>query len=167
MSTDSNIIKFQLFSTLKQASQQPCGSNSDGLSIGHNRTGNFQKENVPDRNSNDAKNEASTSKIDSSQPVACVAQKRKSRSKSLAYDRNVRINRLTLAGSSSNGYRQQNDEILSPLRRSSRISVPVKRYNFGVVACSVCNRKFSQDISIEHYGGDISCSFECFKKGNK
>lgn len=158
------------FYTLQQATQQPCGSNADILLTGHDQTGNLRNENEPVRNNIVA--ESSTSNIECSrkvvqrrksesiQKVTYVGQRRKSRAKSVDYDRNVRINRLKLGGSSSIGLRQPKYGIL---RRSSRIAIPVKRYNFGVVQCCVCKRKFSQDIPIEHYGGEILCSVECFK----
>lgn len=50
-------------------------------------------------------------------------------------------------------------------RRSNRISVPVHRYNYGMVYCSVCKKKFRQDLPMQCYAGDIVCSVECFKKG--
>lgn len=49
-------------------------------------------------------------------------------------------------------------------RHSSRIHVPVAQYNYGFVRCSVCGKSFYQDIAIEHYDGNIACSFECLKK---
>lgn len=48
--------------------------------------------------------------------------------------------------------------------RLDRISIPVHRYNYGMVYCSVCKKQFRQDLPIECYAGNIICSFECFHK---
>lgn len=73
------------------------------------------------------------------------------------YDRNVRIARdeIHQAG--------QEDEFV---RKSERISIPVKRYNVGEVECFVCKKKFREDVSIEFYERNIACSFACFRQVN-
>lgn len=73
--------------------------------------------------------------------------------------RNVNINSrpvLRLMNDNSAGVEQNG--------RPKRISVPVPRFNYGFVRCSVCGKSFYQDLAIEHYGGYIACSFECSKK---
>lgn len=46
-------------------------------------------------------------------------------------------------------------------RVTSRISVPVPRFNYGF---SKTSQSFYQDVAIEHSKGNIACSFECLKK---
>lgn len=51
------------------------------------------------------------------------------------------------------------------LRRSNRISVPVHRYNCGIVYCAICRKQFRQDIqAADCYNGAIVCSIKCFKR---
>lgn len=59
-----------------------------------------------------------------------------------SYDRNIRISRP-----------QRKPANIEPARRSQRVSVPVKRYNCGVVTCCVCMKRFRDDFPIEHYDG--------------
>ncbi|XP_031639175.1 uncharacterized protein LOC116351234 [Contarinia nasturtii] len=51
-------------------------------------------------------------------------------------------------------------------RRSKRIAVPVERYNYGKIVCSVCGKSFSGGhIPIQFYDGyEFACSFECAKE---
>lgn len=95
--------------------------------------------------------------------ILAIPARRKSRAKSLGtYNRDVRIDRVNLGASTS---RKMNVPLKIKdvsLRRSSRVSVPVKNYNCGQVRCSVCGRTFRDDISVEHYTARIVCSFNCF-----
>lgn len=72
------------------------------------------------------------------------------------YDRNVRIERPV--------ENVKTNTETSQSRRSKRISVPVKRYNCGVVVCCVCKKKFRDDVSIEYYTDGSVCSVECLKR---
>lgn len=80
--------------------------------------------------------------------------KRSTRSKSVQYGKRVRI------------AKEPEPEIDIVLRRSTRISVPVKKFNYGSVKCCVCHKTFHEDIAFDLYNGNIICSFECFKKAN-
>lgn len=73
------------------------------------------------------------------------------------YDRNVRI-------PFDVGHEDDVDgPVHGPVRRSNRISVPVRRYNVGEVTCAACARIF-RTLCLHHYEGAIVCSFDCFKK---
>lgn len=78
------------------------------------------------------------------------------RGQGCVYDRNVRINHDSAA--------IQNVPAGSLLRRSPRVKTPVKLFNVGELKCFVCRKTFRQDLTIEHYTGNIACSFACFKK---
>lgn len=79
------------------------------------------------------------------------AGKRNARSKSM-YDNRVHLRMSP---------QQETDQ--NPPRRSTRIKVPVHRYNYGSVFCCVCKKQFRQDIPMNLYAGDIVCSTKCFK----
>lgn len=84
------------------------------------------------------------------------AAPRKHRSKSMVqYDRNVHISRPVRT--------QAHEE---PIRRSQRVAVPVKLYNYGAVTCCVCNKCFRDDFSSEYYQEGVVCSVKCWKKAN-
>lgn len=96
-----------------------------------------------------------------------LASKRKSRLKSVSYDRNVRIDRGKFLGPSTS----QNMVSVPPTaiavlppRRSSRISKPVNRINYGLITCFVCKKTFRNDVSMMQNMGPVACSFNCFKK---
>lgn len=78
--------------------------------------------------------------------------KKRSRTKSMYASRDVRL-----------GLDPPTTETLDQSRRAKRTVVPVHRYNYGIVSCTICHKKFRQDIPLDCYAGDIVCSFECFK----
>lgn len=75
-------------------------------------------------------------------------------SKPINVDRNVRL-RLSP---------EMKDAGTKQKRISSRIPMPVPRFNPGSVQCCVCKKTFYQDVSIIHNAVNVICSFDCFKR---
>lgn len=95
---------------------------------------------------------------------------RKTRTRTIPYDRNVCINRpvkRSLDDSDNEQEQKANTSMAFQRTSSKRVSVPVKKFNFGEVVCSVCFKRFRDNIAIEFYDGPIICSTECFKEASK
>lgn len=91
-----------------------------------------------------------------SQATSAKPSTSNNRSKSIHADQRVRL-RLDPPS--------QSDTMV--MNRQKRISVPVARYNYGSVRCCVCHKPFYQDISIQHYSGNVICSFECHRRSQR
>lgn len=80
---------------------------------------------------------------------------RERRAKSLHYDRMVRLPPR----------RRSLDLQPRTIRRSARVSVPVKRMNYSYVKCCVCNKRFFGDIMAQFYDKHSVCSVACLLTG--
>lgn len=60
--------------------------------------------------------------------------------------------------------RQSQNAAKTP-RQSNRKATPTNRFNYGIVACSICGRSFfCEAMATKYYDGVVACSFSCATK---